>query len=145
MTSKQQSQQQNTISESQKQQKFLLFFFFKLKCHGFKQCYFKKTLVLNIFNIILKNMIFLSAVYITIKSKSYLNHQQLIFFPLRYFKQDLSLFLHKIKIRQSNPSVISWRWPHICNELNTLKYFIFQSGKDSLHPNHIFQMLSQTS
>lgn len=70
-------------------------------------------------------MIFLSAMYITIKSNSYLSHQQLIFFPLRCFKQNLSLFLHKIQARQYNPSVMSSRWPHICNKLNTLKYFIF--------------------
>jgi len=64
-------------NQSQKQHKFLPNVF-RLKNHWF---YSFLKMVLNIFNIILKNMIFLSAAYIIIKSKSYLSHQQLIFFP----------------------------------------------------------------
>lgn len=91
-------------------------------------------------------MIFLSEVYITVKSKSYLSHQQLIFLPLRYFKQDLSL-LHKIQVRQSHPSVMSSRWPHICNELNTLKYFIFSKWQrlttsQSYFPDGVMNLLT---
>lgn len=75
------------------------------------------------------------------------SHHQLIFFPLRCSKQDLSLFLQKIQVRQSNPSVMSSRWPHTCNELNTLKYFIFSKWQrlttsQSYFPDGVMNLLT---
>lgn len=121
------------------------FVFFKLKLHGFNQwVIFLKKPGFKYLQYNIKEYDFHINSVCNYKIKILFKSPITNFLSIKVFYAGSQSFL-KIKIRQSNASVMSSRWPHICNELNTLKYFIFQRGKDSLHPNHISQMLSQTS